>query len=133
MNVKALIVVLAVVAVVVVGGGYLLLHKAPTSMQPQSAGSANSQSTPNTIVFNGTMFAPAMLSITPGTTVTIKNTSSQELQMDSDPHPVHTDDTDLNVGQILPDQSKTFTVTKTGTFGYHDHLDPSIQGKITIE
>lgn len=133
MNVKALIVVLAVVVAIAIGGGYLVLHKSPTSMQPQSAHSANSQSVPNTIVFNGTMFTPAMLSVAPGTTVTIKNTSSQELQMDSDPHPVHTDDTDLNVGQILPDQSKMFTVTKTGTFGYYDHLDPSIQGKITIE
>lgn len=125
--------------VVIVGGGYALLHKSSykspsvNSSQSQSSSSSSNQNTQNTISFDGNQFSPASITVKSGTTVTIKNTSSQDLQMDSNPHPVHTDDTDLNVSLVSPGQSITFTVTKTGTFGYHDHLDPSIQGKITIE
>ena len=138
---KALII--GLIAVVIIGGGgYALLHKtsnktAPTtsstSSSTQSPNSANSQSASDTITFDGSQFSPASLTVKSGTMVTIKNASSQDLQMDSNPHPVHTDDTDLNVGVVAVGHSQTFTVTKTGSFGYHDHLDPSIQGKITIE
>ena len=132
-----------IAAVVIGGGGYLVLHKSPSktaisassspSVQPQNTSSATSTSGSNAISFDGSQFSPATLTVKSGTEVTIKNTSSSDLQMDSNPHPVHSDDTDLNVGLISAGQSKTFTVTKTGSFGYHDHLDPSIQGQITIE
>lgn len=132
---KAFIVVL--VAVIVLGGGYLLFHKSPAPAkapnQTQTQSSGSTQSLPNTITFNGNQFSPATLVVKSGTMVTIKNASSQELDFDSDPHPVHTDDTDLNVGIVTPGKSATFTATKIGAFGYHDHLDPSIHGKITIQ
>ncbi|HEV2402842.1 MAG TPA: cupredoxin domain-containing protein [Candidatus Saccharimonadales bacterium] len=125
--------IIGLVAVVVIGGGgYLMLHKS-TSTNTQSQSTSTNQKSSNTITFDGTMFSPATLTVKSGTTVTIKNTSSQDLQMNSNPHPVHTDDVDLNVGLVSPGQSQTFSVTKTGSFGYHDHLDPSIQGTITIE
>ena len=107
----------------------------PTSNQSQSSTSSStpSQSAADTITFDGNQFSPATLTVKAGTMVTIKNTSSQDVQMQSNPHPSHTDDSDLNVGLVAAGQSKTFTVTKKGTFGYHNHLDPGIQGKITIE
>lgn len=140
MKMKAFII--GLVAVVVIGGGgYLVLHKSPSktatsalsspSTQSRSASPATSVS--DTISFDGSQFSPATLTVKSGTKVTIKNTSTMNLQMDSNPHPVHSDDTDLNVGLISAGQSKTFTLTKTGSFGYHNHLDPSVQGKITIE
>lgn len=136
--------IIGLIAVVVIVGGYLLMHKSSsktvtttpsTSSQSQSSSStpASNQSAADTITFDGSQFSPATLTVKSGTMVTIKNTSSQDVQMQSNPHPTHTDDTDLNVGLVAAGQSKTFTVTKTGTFGYHDHLDPGIQGKITIE
>lgn len=125
--------IIGLVAVIVIGGGgYLALHKSPSN-QPQITNSAASSTGSSAITFDGSQFSPATLTVKSGTEVTIKNTSSGDLQMDSNPHPVHTDDTDLNVGLFSAGQSKTFTVTKTGSFGYHDHLDPSIQGQITIE
>jgi len=134
---KAFIIGLA--AVVIIGvGAYVVLHK-PASTTPSPAPSQvqarddSSHNSPNTITFDGDHFSPATLTVSAGTTVTVKNSSSQELQFDSDPHPVHTDDTDLNAGTIDPGHSQTFTVEKTGTFGYHDHLNPSIQGTIIIK
>lgn len=136
-----------VVVIIIGGGGYLAVHSssnkssnqqpATTSSSQSSNSSSNSTSTnetaANTITFDGNKFSPATLTVRSGATVTIKNTSSDDLQFDSDPHPAHTDDTDLNVGIVSSGSSQTFTVTKKGTFGYHDHLDASIRGEITVE
>jgi plastocyanin len=118
---------------VIAGGALLLLHKKPTTSNPATNQSQTSQNSADTITFDGNTFSPAAITVKSGTTVTIKNTSSQDMAMDSDPHPVHTDDTDLNVGDVAPGQSKTFTVEKKGSFGYHDHLDPTVAGRITIQ
>lgn len=131
-----------VAAIVIGGGGYLALHKSPSntatsttnslSSQSPNASPATNPSTSNTIIFDGSKFRPTTLTVKSGTTVTIKNTSSTDVQMQSNPHPVHTDDIDLNVGLVSAGRSKTFIVTKIGSFGFHDHLDPGIQGRITI-
>ena len=131
-----------VAAIVIGGGGYLALHKSPSNSPTSTTSGSTSpsqNSTPvtnqsylNTITFDGSHFSPATLIVKSGTTVTIKNTSSNDLRMNSNPHPIHTDDADLNVGLVAAGQSKTFIVTKLGSFGFHDHLDPSIQGRITI-
>lgn len=134
--------IIGLIALIVIGvGGYLILHKSPSKTVPNTTSSTgNSSQTDGSnpaasgmIVFNGSQFSPASLTVKSGAAVTIKNASSNDLQMDSDPHPVHTDDTDLNVGMVSPGQSKTFIVTKTGSYGFHDHLDPSIRGEITIK
>ncbi len=101
-----------------------------TSNSPSSTGS---QSTANVITYNGSSFNPAKLTVKSGDSVTIKNTSSKDVQFDSNPHPLHTDDQDLNVGVVAGGQSQTFTVTKKGTFGYHNHLDSSQTGMLVIE
>lgn len=129
--------IIGIVAVIVIGAGaFFALHKSPAktnaSTSTQSSSSSN-QNLPDTITFDGSSFSPGTITVKSGTTMTIKNTSSQDMAFNSNPHPVHTDDTDLNVGDVPAGQSKTFTVTKTGSYGYHDHLDPSIMGKITID
>ena len=136
---KAFIISL-IVGVVIVGlGSYFVLHQSlintatTISSHTQISEAVTSPNIPNSITFDGSTFSPAVLTVRTGTTVTIKNTSSADVQMDSNPHPIHTDDTDLNVGLVSPGQSQTFMVVKKGSFGYHDHLDPSIQGTITIE
>ena len=86
----------------------------------------------NLIEYDGNNFTPNQLTVDAGTTITIKNLSSKNLQFDSDPHPAHTDNTELNVGVVAPGQSKTFIITKKGTFGYHNHLNTSDTGTIVV-
>jgi plastocyanin len=100
-----------------------------TSSQPASS----DQSSGATITYSDSGFSPSTLSVKSGTTITIKNTSSRDIQFDSNPHPAHTDDTELNVGIVSPGQSITFTVTKAGTNGYHNHLNPSDTGTIVVQ
>lgn len=136
--------IIGLVAVVVIGGGYLVLHKnnsnsgygSSTSSSSSSAPAASSSSTKPaaaTITYDGSSFSPSSITVKSGDTVEVKNTSSTDVQVQSNPHPTHTDDQDLNVGLISAGQTKTFTVTQKGTFGYHNHLNPSQQGGITIQ
>jgi plastocyanin len=132
--------IIALIIVVIIGAGTFALTRNSNnsntneSTQPIPANTSNNQQNRlNEITYDGKSFSPSQLIVESGATVTIKNTSSRQLQMQSDPHPAHTDDPDLNVGTVAPGQSKTFTVTQKGTFGYHDHLNPSEKGTISIE
>ncbi len=138
-------IVAAAVVIVVVIGVFAVMHKSSykSGSNGSSSSSSNSSSSSSsntgsnvpsaaTITYDGNGFSPANVTVKSGDTVTVKNTSSQDVQFDSDPHPVHTDDPDLNLGSVAPGQSGSFKVTKTGSFGYHNHLDPSQTGNITI-
>lgn len=86
-----------------------------------------------TIIYNGSGFTSSTDSIKAGDTVKVVNQSNKQLDFDSDPHPVHTDNTELNAGDIAPGESKTFKITKKGTWGFHNHLNASQHGSIMVE
>lgn len=141
---KATTAIVAVVLVVIIAGGAIWLSRRNThssnnntsssTIPPsQGANTGVTQSVAATITYDGSNFSPQLTTVKSGNTVKITNNSQQEISFNSNPHPVHTDDTDLNVGTVEPGQSKTFAVTKKGSFGYHNHLDPSQTGNITIQ
>lgn len=133
------LVTLGIVVILVLGGGYFLFNK--NSSDKKATNSTNStavETTSNikaaaTITYSSNGFSPKLTSVKSGDEVAVNNSSSSSLQMQSDPHPAHTDDTDLNVGLVSAGETKNFTVTKTGTFGFHNHLNPSDTAKITIQ
>jgi hypothetical protein len=70
--------------------------------------------------------------------VTFINNDSRAHEMDSDPHPDHTDCPEINqVDLISPNQTKlTGNLNTRRTCGYHDHLldtDTRLQGSIIIQ
>jgi plastocyanin len=75
------------------------------------------------IVYTGFSFTPDDIAVASGATVTIINESSEELEFVSDPHP----STDAN-----PELSKSFTITRKGAWGYHNHLSPLKRGRVTV-
>ncbi|MBU6389826.1 cupredoxin domain-containing protein [Patescibacteria group bacterium] len=125
----------ALIVIVLLVGGVVIAnrpHSAPPSATATPPSTAATALTKDTITYTGNDFTPGVLTITSGSTVTIKNVSTDDLQLDSNPHPIHTDDTDLNVGAVPPGQSRSFTVIKKGTFHYHNHLNPVQTGEIVI-
>jgi plastocyanin len=140
-----LIVILAVAAVVVFGrpqakksnNQVATTQNTPTpTPAPKStpaASTSQAESASVTMTYNQNGFSPVSVTIKSGQTVTLTNNSSRTIQVDSNPHPAHTDDTDLNIGRIDPGQGKTATLTKMGTFGIHNHLNPSDTAQITIQ
>ncbi len=149
---KAMKIVLALVVVVAIAGGALLVSNSKSDDKSSNSGSSSSSNNSSgqsdsgsdssgasdgdvalTITYNGTSFSESTNSIKAGQTVKVVNNSSVELDFDSDPHPVHTDNTELNVGGIAPGESQTFVVDKKGTWGYHNHLNSSQHGEIIVE
>lgn len=145
---KGKYIIIAVVIVVLAGGAFALAKskdKEPaasttdTTTQDSTAETTEDTSTDQsngevtTIIYSDSGFNPSKITVKSGTTVTIKNESSGSLQFDSDPHPAHTDNEELNVNNVSPGESETFVVKRTGTFGYHNHLNPGDTGTIVVE
>lgn len=153
---KGVIIGIVVAVLVVAGGVFALTNKddnkddtgsTPTtsntstdsqSSTPSNENSSNSTSNTDqnaaaTITYTSSGFSPATLTVKSGTVVTVKNNSSDPLQFSSDPHPQHTDNTELNMSVLAAGKSGTFTVTKMGTWGYHDHLNSSMTGTIDVQ
>lgn len=134
------VVAVVILLLVLVGGGYLLLNN--KSQTKPEATTSNSTVTPttgttaqsqNTITLTQSGFSPATLTIKAGQTVTWTNKSGEEATVNSDPHPVHTNYAPLNLGQFADGQTLTLTFSTPGTYGYHNHLNPSERGTIIVQ
>lgn len=140
MNKKILAVIVAIV-VIAAAGWLVLANQKNTSnttnntvATPQNQ---NSDTTPDAasgdmITFTNNGFSPQKLTVKKGATVTVKNEASNPVQFSSDPHPTHTNEPELNMAELAPGESGTFTVTKVGTWGYHDHLDHDMTGTLVV-
>lgn len=78
-------------------------------------------------------FVPSTLTVRLGETVTFWNEDTENHQVSSNPHPVHTDYPQLNGGVLTPSESRSVAFSRAGTFGYHDHLNPALQGTIVVQ
>jgi plastocyanin len=134
--------IIAIGLVIVLAGlGFFLLRSSGSnnankdSANQNTTNNSTSSSTaePNTITLENGEFTPAVLTVKSGQTITLTNKSDGVIQFNSDPHPAHTANNELNIGSVAAGATTTFTVSKTGTWGYHDHLDSGKKGKIVVE
>jgi plastocyanin len=142
MNKKAIWIVVA--AIVIVGGGigvYALLQQnagAPSKVDKQSSSDSSGidpsdKPVTATITYSDEGFSPSKITVKSGENIAIKNASASDMQFDSDPHPVHTNDPELNVDLVSPGHTMILTVHTKGTFGYHNHLNPGDTGTIVVQ
>jgi len=122
-----------IVGVLVVAGGIYWATRSHTNPPTTNTPSQSSDSSVATITYSDSGFSPSTITVKSGDTITLKNTSSQSMQFDSDPHPIHTNDPELNVGAVGPGQSATVKAVTKGTHGYHNHLNPGQTGTIVVE
>lgn len=79
-------------------------------------------------------FSPSVLRVKQGTAVTFINDDVSPLLVRSNPHPSHTAYPELNTGDTLSQgEIFVFTFNRLGTWGYHNHLNPSWQGTVVVE
>jgi len=110
----------------------------PTS--PSSGGSTGGSTDPATTITisSSGVVSPKTLTVPAGTRVTFVNNDSRAHDMESNPHPEHTDCPEINqVGFLQAGQSKqTGNLNTRRTCGYHDHnrdSDTNLQGSIVIQ
>lgn len=135
--------IVTVIVVILIIAAFVLLYgkkaQAP-NYTSNTNGSNNTTSTTNStqttpaiiITYADSGFSLSANTMKKGQTVEVINKSTNDMQFDSNPHPTHTDDTELNIGLISPGQSKFFTVTHTGTWGFHNHLQPAQTSSFTV-
>jgi plastocyanin len=145
-----------IVVVVVVGGVLFLQNKAgaptnetenvtpnPTPSPTPSPTETPSQSpsptptptstAPVEIVYTDNGYSPAEVTIKKGQTVTFKNSSTKTMWPASAPHPTHTDYAAFDPKKaIAMGESWSFTFDQVGAWAFHDHLNSTKFGKITV-
>lgn len=103
---------------------------ATSAEQQQTAQSGEAS---GTITYSDSGFSPSEVKVKVGESVTFKNDSADNVQVNSAPHPQHTQFPELNLGAIAPGESKSVTFTSAGTKKYHNHLNTSQFGTIVVE
>lgn len=111
------------------GGGGTTSPSSPTPTTP-------TDTTTITISSAGAV-TPTAIRVAVGSRVTVVNSDTRAHDMNSDPHPAHTDCAAINWGTIQPGQSvQSAVLTVARTCAYHDHslpLNTSLQGTIQIQ
>lgn len=105
---------------------------------PPSPSGCSTPPTSTTIVIANNAVCPQAITIARGSQVTFVNQDSRAHEMNSDPHPEHTDCPELNqVGHLEPGQSRQSGNLNTARrCGFHDHLNEgnqAMRGSITIQ
>lgn len=83
--------------------------------------------------YNGAKFSPAQLNIKVGDIVIFKNTGASDFWPASDPHPTHTAYPEFDAKKAVPaGGSFQFKFLNAGSWGYHDHFNPTIKGVVNV-
>ena len=119
---------------------------APAINQPQDTTPAATPSSAVTVTYDGNSFSPSSVPIKQGGTVTFTDTSGS-MWIASNSHPSHTGYDGTSRGehcasgytgarpfdQCSRGTSYTLTFTKTGSWGYHDHLNDVARGIVVVQ
>jgi hypothetical protein len=128
-------------AAALVGGMALVVacgSSSSGSTTPTPGAGCTPSSSANTLVIMNNTICPQALTVARGTQITVLNSDSRIHEMDSDPHPEHTDCPELNqIGHLEPSQSRQSGNLNTARkCGMHDHTNPditSLRATITIQ
>jgi len=153
------IIVAAIIIAVILGIAYVFYVKPQTTQAPNIVTNESIQnqpivtnkpitnaSTSATVTYNGTSFSPTNVTIKQGGTVNFINKSVNPMWVASNPHPFHTDYDSTNkqthcvAGYAGPKPfdecssgaSFSFTFSKIGFWGYHDHLNGNATGTVVV-
>jgi len=79
-------------------------------------------------------FVPSTVTIHKGDYVMFTNKDTDQHWPASDPHPIHNGYPGFDAKRGLSQgQTYTFQFERTGTFGFHDHLNPTVTGKVIVQ
>jgi plastocyanin len=138
-------IIIAILVLVVVLGIYLANR--PASEEPVVNGQ-NAESSSVEIVFTDNGFEPNAITVKKGDAAVFLNQSSKPVWPASAFHPTHTAYPGSSIekcgtdkqdkifdacGEIAPGESWSFVFNEIGAWKYHDHLDVSNFGSVTVE
>jgi len=136
-------ILLVIIALIVVFGSFIFLGNKKTNPTTKQSKTTESQQTtpivtePNnpavTISLTDLGFAPKDIAIKTGTRIVWLNKSGKAATVSSDDHPTHRLYPFLNLGTFADGSSVQVIVEKSGEYSYHNHLNTSEVGTITVQ
>ena len=117
----------AVLILLLIGVTALVNDEAKTN-EPASA----SASKVSSIQITAIGFEPAAIKVKRGTKIIWTNSDKSAHQVVSNPHPLHTSLAELKSEILNHQQSYEYTADKTGSFNYHDEIDPTRNGQLEV-
>lgn len=132
--------VLAIIVVLVAGGAYFYKKQKSAMVKPTMTPSPVTEKMApsmavqeNVVTLTKDGFSPATLTIKVGVKVTWVNKSGSDATVSSDPHPVHTKYPPLNLGKFSDGSTLSLSFPKAGSYGYHNHMNPSETGTVVVQ
>ena len=105
-----------------------------TTITPEATNAGEAMVEKIEIKMTDTGFEPKSLTVKARTVVTFVNTGQEDHHVASAPHPQHTDLPGFDALKgVKPDESYEFKFAKVGTWKFHDHLNPTFFGNVTVE
>ncbi|MCL6096182.1 MAG: cupredoxin domain-containing protein [Patescibacteria group bacterium] len=132
MNNKFLLII--AVVVILLGGFFLLGNKTKNNQTAQKQNPTPAKTVEGkavTVTDKG--FEPQTITIKAGQRVVWTNKSGSPVTVNSDVHPTHLLWPFLNLGQFADGAGVSVVFEKTGKYTYHNHLNTSQTGIVTVE
>lgn len=133
--------ILLIIVILAVGfGAFTLLGNKKTMPTPTTSTqkvipvvteTINSEVTNITLTDSG--FMPKDITVKSGTRLIWINKSGKSATVSSDDHPTHRLYTFLNLGKFEDGSSVQVVVDTVGKYSYHDHLNATSTGTVTVE
>lgn len=146
MSRNVILAAVVVVVVVILAGWFLMRPKqvatpiparvstpAPVVSATPSATEGAVVAGKNVVRISSTGFLPKDTTIKAGESVTWANDDTVDHTVNSAQHPTHLIYPALNLGVVKPGGSKSLTFPEAGIYRYHDHLNPSLFGSVTVQ
>jgi plastocyanin len=105
---------------------FLAVLAAPAAVFPPQAAAAAAPAKLQKVAISNFAFAPQVIVVAPGTTVTWTNA-------DEDPHTVVANDKSFHSAAMDTDESYSFTFTRPGEYAYFCSLHPHMTGKVIVK
>lgn len=120
----------------------------PTVSSPQPQPVSTPAASPAVVSYRDGGYFPQVINVAKGTAVTFRNDSQRQMWPASAKHPTHEvyDGTSLSQHCPSPDNSAfdacrgvnpgeswTFVFHRSGSWKYHDHLNPAFTGTVAVE
>ena len=128
-----------IVVMVVVGAVFLLSNKTSqqnktVDTQPAAATSPTSTDRQTSdVIVTSKGFEPQTITITRGNRVVWLNKSGNDVAVASNDHPTHLLYPPLNLGRFKDGSSVQLIFDKPGTYGYHNHYNPTQSGTVVVK
>lgn len=133
---------MAIIVLIVVLGTFIFLGNKTTSTSIQQPKSISENSASTEIDQQGKVvnvaladngFTPKDITVKTGTRVVWTNSSGKAGTVSSNDHPTHRLYPFLNLGEFSDDSSVQVVFEKQGNYTYHNHLNASQKGTVTVE